>query len=121
MKNYLAKLEDYPIKKLDVALPIYSWAIVTNHLGKHKLINGISSKDLDNPKFKKISENEVEVSEDGFYFGFFLNKGFKIKVEEISDDQLDDAVNFLNKKIKNYNIVYYQLDHKFVNNQNFQR
>lgn len=119
MKSYLAKLEDYPIKKIEVALPIYSWGIVTNHLGKHKLINALSAKDLDNPNFKKISDNEIEILKDGFYFGNFLNKGFKIKVEEISQEQLNSATEFLDKKISTYNIIYYQLDSKFVEGRSF--
>lgn len=119
LKSYLSKLEDYPIKKIEVALPIYSWGIVTNHLGKHKLINALSAKDLDNPNFKKISDYEVEILNDGFYFGNFLNKGFKIKVEEISQEQLNSATEFLDKKISTYNIIYYQLDSKFVEGRNF--
>ena len=119
MKSYLSKLEEYPIKKIEVALPIYSWGIVTNHLGKHKLINALSTKDLSNPDFKKISENEAEVLKDGFYFGNFLNKGFKIKVEEISEEQLENAIQFLDKKIDTYNIIYYQLDSKFVEGRIF--
>lgn len=119
LKNYLAQLEDYPIKTIEVALPIYSWGIVTNHLGKHKLINGLAKKDLQNPNFKPTSENEVEILKDGFYFGNFLNKGFKIKIEEISNEQLSEVVQFLDKKIKSYNIVYYQLDDQFVEYRNF--
>lgn len=119
MKSYLSKLEDYPIKKIEVALPIYSWGIVTNHLGKHKLINALSAKDLDNPNFKKISDTEIEILKDGFYFGNFLNKGFKIKVEEISPEQLNSAIEFLDKKISSYNIIYYQLDGKFVEERKF--
>jgi hypothetical protein len=119
LKNYLAKLEDYPIKQIEAALPIYSWGIITNHLGKHKLINALSQKDLKNPNFKKISENEIIIQKDGFYFGSFLNKGFKIKIEEISDSQLKEVITFLNKKIPQFNIIYYQLDSKFVINQNF--
>jgi hypothetical protein len=119
LKSYLSNLEDYPSKNIEVALPIYSWGIVTNHLGKHKLINALSEKDLQNPNFRKISETEIEIQKDGFYFGNYLNKGFKIKIEEISDNQLQDVVNFLEKKIKYFNIVYYQLDSKFVTNQNF--
>lgn len=121
LKNYLAKLEDYPIKNIDIALPIYSWGIVTNHLGKRKLINALSVKDLDNPDFKKISDNEAEVLKDGFYFGNYLNKGFKIKIEEISDETLDDVTDFIDKKLKSYNIVYYQLDRKFVENRKLNR
>jgi hypothetical protein len=119
LKSYLSKLEDYPIKKIEVALPIYSWGIVTNHLEKHKLINALSRKDLENPGFKKISDHEVEIIRDGFYFGSFLSKGFRIKVEEITDDQLQDVIRFLEKKIHDFNIIYYQLDSKFVSSRNF--
>ncbi|MCQ9636518.1 hypothetical protein MP477_16305 [Chryseobacterium sp. WG23] len=119
LKSYLSRMEDYPIKTIEVALPIYSWGIVTNHLEKHKLINALSKKDLQNEHFKKISENEAEVLKDGFYFGSYLNKGFKIKVEEISSEQLEDVIRFLEKKIPHFNIIYYQLDSKFVIDRKF--
>lgn len=119
LKNYLSKIDEYPIKNIEVALPIYSWGIVTNHLGKHKLINALSQQDLENPNFKKISENEIIIQEDGFYFGNYLNKGFKIKIEEISNEQLKEVTSFLEKKLSNFNIVYYQLDSKFVKDKNF--
>jgi hypothetical protein len=119
LKSYLSKIDEYPIKKIEVALPIYSWGIVTNYLGKHKLINALSEKDLKNPNFKKISTTEIEIQKDGFYFGNYLNKGFRIKVEEISDEQIQEVVDFLEKKIQHFNIIYYQLDSKFVTEQNF--
>lgn len=119
LKAYLSKIDEYPIKKIGVALPIYSWGIITNHLEKHKLINALSKKDLENSDFKRISENEAEVQKDGFYFGHYFNKGFIIKIEEISDDQLKEVVQFLENKIPNFNIIYYQLDSKFVFNQDF--
>lgn len=119
LKSYLSKMEDYPIKKIEVALPIYSWGIVTNHLGKHKLINALSKRDLENPNFKKISDHESEVLKEGFYFGSYLNKGFKIKAEEISKEQLEEVITFLQKKIPHFNIIYYQLDSKFVLDRKF--
>ncbi|SDI54271.1 hypothetical protein [Chryseobacterium jejuense] len=119
LKSYLARMEDYPVKKVEVALPIYSWGIITNHLDKHKLINALSKKDLENPNFKKISEYKVEILKDGFYFGNYLNKGFTIKVEEISKEQLEDVTHFLQKKIPHFNIIYYQLDSKFVLDRKF--
>lgn len=119
LKNYLARLEDYPLQNIDVALPIYSWGIITNHLGKRKLINGLSEKDLNNPDFKKISATEAEVLKDDFYFGNYLNKGFKIKIEDISAEQLAEVKSFLHNKIGSYSVVYYQLDAKFVKNRSF--
>ena len=86
-------------ENIDVALPIYSWGIVTNHLGKRKLINSLSADDLQHPDFRKISDNEAEVLQDGFYFGNYLNKGFRIKTEEISEEQLGQVIQFLNRKI----------------------
>ncbi|WP_343681202.1 hypothetical protein [Chryseobacterium arthrosphaerae] len=119
LRSYLSQLEDYPVKKIEVALPVYSWGIVTNHLEKHRLINALSEKDLDNPNFKRISPSEVEILKDGFYFGNYLNKGFTIKVEEISEEQLEEVISFLQKKIPHFNIIYYQLDSKFVSDRKF--
>ena len=119
LKKYLSEVENYPLKNIRVALPIYSWGIITNHLGKHKLVNGLSYNDLENPNFKKIAENEILVEKDGFYFGHYLNKGFHVKVEEISQEQLLEVEKFLDKKIKNYPIIYYQLNSKFVKTKIF--
>ena len=114
LKNYLMNIEEYPIK-MDIALPLYSWGIVSNHVGKKKLINALTINDLSqNKNFKKISETEFEVLKDDFYFGVYLSKGFKIKIEEISQNQLDEVKHFLDKKLDHYNIVYYHLDSKFV-------
>ncbi|QDP84843.1 hypothetical protein FNJ88_04480 [Chryseobacterium sp. SNU WT5] len=118
LKNYLKNIDLYPLA-IDIALPIYSWGIVTNHVGKHKLINALSIKDLENPNFKKISETEAEIMKDGFYFGNYLNKGFTIKAEEISDQQLTEVKRYLNKKIPDYAIVYYHLDRKFTEHHEF--
>ncbi len=121
LKSYLSSLDRYPIKHIDIALPIYSWGIVTNHLGKRKLINALSAKELEHENLRMVSKNEAEVLEDGFYFGNYLNKGFRIKTEEITDAQLDEVTEFLDSKLNGYNIVYYQLDRKFIENQNFNR
>lgn len=118
LKSYLAHIDQYPIRKIEVALPIYSWGIVTNYLGKHKLINALSEKDLQHPDFKKISDHEIEILKDGFYFGNYMNKGFRIKVESISRNDLAEVIAFLDKKINHYSIIYYQLDSKFINNRN---
>jgi TfoX/Sxy family transcriptional regulator of competence genes len=66
-----------------------------------------------------MSDFEAEVLKDGFYFGNYLNKGFTIKVEEISKEQLEDVTRFLQKKIPHFNIIYYQLDSKFVLDRKF--
>lgn len=119
LQNYLNQIEKYPLP-FTVALPIYSWGIVTNHLGQKKLINGLSVSELSQTKnLEKISETQFEVMEDGFYFGMYLNKGYRITVEEISEDKLLKTISFLSKKINLTKVVYYHLDSKFVKNYSF--
>lgn len=117
-KDYLKDVDQYPIQ-LDVALPIYSWAIVTNQVGKIKLINSFSEDRLkDKPVINK-GKGIYEVTDDFFLENFYLSKGFKIKVETISESLLKDTKAFLDEKLKNdYRIIYYHLDEKFINNYN---
>ncbi|WP_333850511.1 hypothetical protein [Epilithonimonas sp.] len=119
LKSYLRNLEDYPVK-LDIALPIYSWGIVTNHLGKKKLINALTAEELmQNKNFKIINENNFEVLKDDFYYGLYLNKGFKIKIEEIAEKDITESLNFIDEKLDYpFNIIYYHLDERFTKNYN---
>lgn len=118
LKNYLNDVEKYPLQ-IDIALPVYSWAIVTNHVGKHKLINGVAEKDIKSSNFKQVNKNTFEVLNAGFYFNVYLSKGFMLQLEEISEQQLSEAKTFLKNKIKNYNIVYYHLDERFIAQRKF--
>lgn len=113
-KDYLQNLEQYPIK-LDVALPIYSWAILTNHLGKVKLVNSFSEQDLIGKPVKKIRDGFYEVTADFFVEKFYVSKGFTIKVETISPELLVKTKSFIDQKITyDYRLIYYHLDSKFL-------
>lgn len=118
LKTYLKHVNRYPID-IDVALPIFSWGIVTNHHGKHRLINALTIKDLDHPDLKKLSPTKAVVLKDGFYFGNYLSKGFTIKVEEISPDQIHELKKYLSEKLSGYQIIYYHLDSKFLGSFGF--
>lgn len=114
LKDYLNTIDEYPLD-LDVALPIYSWAIVTNHLGKKKLINAVSEEDLKTADYKKRSDGLYEVQTDVFLKGIYLNQGFKIKLETIPIELLKETRQFLDSKIKTeFDIVYYHLDATFL-------
>lgn len=117
LKSYLKNINDYP-KKLDIALPIYSWGIVSNHLGKKKLINAVSIVELENnPNFKRLNRTTFEVLTDDFYFGVYLSKGFTIKVEEIDPLSLKESLDFIAGKLDYpYQIIYYHLDSRFTKN-----
>ncbi|MCL1942042.1 MAG: hypothetical protein FWF54_00595 [Candidatus Azobacteroides sp.] len=114
LKDYTRNIETYPLT-FDIALPLYSWAVVMNHLGKIKLINGITREDLPASCFKQINETDYEVENDFFFRGIYLNKGFIVRIEQITPDLLQKAKKYLNDKIrKPYGIVYYHLDKSFL-------
>lgn len=117
-KNYLQNLEDYPIV-LDVALPIYSWAIITNHLGQIKLINSFTPKDLQGKPVKSLGNGMYEVEDDFFIEKFYVSKGFKIKIETITAETLTAMKQFINRKLEHdYRLIYYHLDQRFISNYN---
>ena len=115
LRIYTLNINDYPLD-FDIALPLYSWAVVENYLGNIKLINGVTKKELsEENNLTQIADNLFEVNNDFVFHGIYLNKGFKIKVEEVSPELLSEAKEYLNAKIKtDYNIVYYHLDAPFL-------
>lgn len=110
--NYIQELKDYPIL-LDVALPIYSWAIIENQMGEKRLLNGIRNKDLqDTSLYKKIKPDFYRIKKDHYLNGFYVYEDFVIKVEEISKEDLMLAGKNIYRKIKNKepNTIFFQLD-----------
>ena len=115
LKAYTANINEYPLD-FDVILPIYSWGIVTNHVGEVKLINGLTEDDLQTPMFEKTGDNLFLVKEDGFLQGMYVNKGFTIKIETITPELLAEAKQYLDHQIgKDFAWVYFHLSQGFLN------
>jgi hypothetical protein len=115
LQSYMQSINNYPLD-FDIALPLYSWAIVANHLGKIKLINGVTKQDIiSENRFKPLTNEIYEVEDDFFFYGIYLNRGFKIKTEGIRPELLWETKVWLDNKIKkDYRIVYYHLDKPFL-------
>ena len=114
LKSYTKNINDYPLA-FDIALPLYSWGIVTNHRGEKKLINGLTADDLQPPVFKQKDDFTYEVMQDCFLHGLYINKGFTVKIEAITPELLTEAKHYLNEKIDNdYAIVYFHLSKGFL-------
>lgn len=111
-QNYIQQIDKYPLE-LDVALPIYSWAIVENPLGEKRLINDIRATELsDTTLYQKLKTNFYLVKQDHYLKGNYLYEDFTIKTESIATDELISAQKNISKKLKNKwkNILYFQID-----------
>jgi hypothetical protein len=115
LKSYLANLDKYPLA-MDIALPIYSWALISNHLGKTQIANGWTSAMLrESDIFSAVSDHVFEVKEEGFSRGTYLSKGFRVKIEEIDVVELKEVKSFVQRKLKyDYEYIYYNLDARFL-------
>jgi len=111
-ENYCKNIADYPLL-LDVALPIYSWAIIENNLGEKILLNGIRHNMLaDSMLYEKIKPNFYTIKKDHYLRGNYLYKGYTIKVETVAEADILRTKIFLRQKIKNkeLNTLFFQLD-----------
>lgn len=111
-QNYIKNIDSYPLK-LDVALPIYSWAIVENQVGEKRLINNIRNEDLiDTSLYQKLKPNFYVVKKAHYLKGNYIYEDFTIKTESISAQDLKIAQENIAKKLKNKweKILYFQLD-----------
>ena len=114
LKDYTSGINSYPLD-FDVALPIYSWGILTNHLGKIRLINNVTLNDVDTLQFRPKGNNTFEAIDDFPFHGFYLSEGFTLRIETITSELLKETRQYLKKKIKKpFNVIYYHLDKPFL-------
>ena len=110
--DYLKNLNKYPLK-LNLALPIYSWAILENNYGEKRLLNGIRVENMtDTSLFLPLGNNFYLVKKDAYWMNIYLYENYKIKVEEITPEQLVKASRDFSKKYKNRELttIFFQLD-----------
>ena len=116
LKKYCSRIDSYPLP-FDLALPLYSWAVVSNHMGKYKLINGLTRKDLEqNKDLEPMADGTFRTCSDMVLNGLFLNKDFRVRAEEINPATIQQVVRYFQEKVHSeYSIIYYHLDGKFLN------
>ncbi|QOG03443.1 hypothetical protein [Flavobacterium sp. MDT1-60] len=111
-EKYLKSLKKYPLH-LDIALPIYSWAI---HIRNQKVI-GLRSKlnvaqlKKDN-NFEQINSIFFKVKKSNYKNGFFYEEGDMLKIEPIAAEDLKMMGEELNENLADTpkEIIFYDLD-----------
>lgn len=114
---YIEDLRAYPLH-LDIALPLYSWGIVRNSFNKIKLINKVCIADITtHPQYYKKKQNGIyEILESHYLRGIWVNKGYELKIEEVSPQTLQEAAKILRKKLKKEDreVIFYHLDEEIL-------
>jgi len=111
-KDYTNSLKKYPLP-IDIALPIYSWAI---QIRDNEVIDLISKLDSnifeDKNNFEVITSMRFKVKRSLLKSGYFFKKDDIIKIESISKNDLFEMANDLGKQVKETpkEIIFYDLD-----------
>jgi hypothetical protein len=100
-EKYVSFIHQYPLA-LDVALPIFQWAVVFQN---NKMKQILSKNDIptlsDTTHFYCKNKNHFIVKFGFFEKGFYFKENDEIKTEQLSFDELNEAAGLLKKNAKN--------------------
>jgi len=122
LKNDLA---NYPLK-LDVALPIFEWAVVFRNKQYAGISKRISKSQLEDKKLFKQRENSILYDLLQDYPQAGLKQGDVVRWEEVSPEDLLSTSKFLSRYLRpeERNLLFYHLDTdllKHFTNEDFQK
>lgn len=111
-KDYFVNFDHYPLT-LDLALPIFAWGVLIRDDKMIKLINNLRDEQLaDRERFIKTEKNLFQVIKSTYLDGYYLYEGDKVRLEQVSLEDLTEAAKDLEKLMSNpdLTISFYHLD-----------
>lgn len=114
--------DKYPLR-LDVALPIFNWAVLFRGGVFKGVISNIDSFDKNKLIFKKISDTKYLLQDDIQLGSFYARNGDEIRIEKISNQELETMINSVKDKIKIDNttkVTFFSFDKKYINDYGIQ-
>lgn len=109
--KYIAYINSYPLT-LDVALPIYTWAVQTREGKIIQLLSNYNHSDFKKLGFTRIDSTYYKASASFFYRGIYFMEGDIIEVESISPKLALEAAQLLSSKLPKAkrSVVLFSLD-----------
>jgi len=104
--------------KLDIALPLYSWAVVFRGNQFKGILSDYDQLRNDSVKLKKASDTKYILQDDILVGQTYLRNGDEIRIEKISEDELGKMISIVTSKIKIDNqtkITFFSFDKKYIN------
>lgn len=124
-ERYIKSLKKYPLQ-LNVALPIFSWAVQIRDNQVINLISKVNSSNfIEDKNFKKYKKSFFKAQQNTLKMGLYFKKGDVIKIESISEENLKEMIGQLSRNMAKppKEILYYDLDEinlkQYNNDQSF--
>lgn len=110
--RYTGYIKSYPLP-LDVALPIFSWGVLMRGGKVSALLNKTDEAELQaDTNFIRLREGRYAVKHPIFKGGYYLHEGDEVKVEAISEDNLEQMTEDLTHRFAKppREVIFYDLD-----------
>lgn len=109
--------------KLDIALPLYSWAVAFRGNQFKGILSDYDQLMNDTIKLKKSSASKYILQDDVLVGQTYLRNGDEIRIEKISEEELEKMISIVKSKIKIDNqtkVTFFSFDKKYINDYGIQ-
>ncbi len=118
------KGQTYPLQ-LDVALPIYSWAILFRNRDFKKIVRNFNFKDADSDTalFKHLRKNRYFIKKDTVLFDYFLRYGDELRLESFDKTEMQKLIKLLKReklKLDNSVVSFFSWDSIYIKNHGYE-
>ena len=115
---YVMKIASYPLP-IDIALPAFSWGILFRYGKFEQLVSGFTHEKAKKLRFLEKDtalENFYKVKQDTLFNEVFLRQGDKIRVEQLTEQELLQAAQQSQKAVnqKSFNVSLFHLDATYL-------
>lgn len=119
LKKYVSG-DKYPLK-LDVALPIFSWALLFRNDTFVGLLGNATNKEYEDNflEYESLGNGRYRALVDKVVGSFFMRKGDIVRVESVSNDELQDMAKYLKSQInmdKYSRITFFSWNKSYIEN-----
>lgn len=108
---------DYKLK-LDIALPLYSWGVAFRGNQFKGILSDYDRLIKDTIKVKKVSDDKYVLQDDVLVGQTYLRNGDEIRIEKISDNEIEKMISIIKSKIQIDNqtkVTFFSFDKKYIN------
>jgi hypothetical protein len=110
--KYISSLKSYPLP-LDIVLPVFSWGLQIRDGKVVRLLNKMNFMYFENDSnFNRSNTHMYAVRHGCFHGGYYFHQNDKIKIEQVSEDDLRDIIGQVNRYSNHRlrNLIFYDLD-----------
>jgi hypothetical protein len=114
--------DKYPLE-LDIALPLFSWSVLFRGGEFKGVISDYQEFEKSPTIFKRKDDNKYTLQDDIQIGNFYARNGDEIKIEKISDEEIEDMIDIITEKVKISNdtkISFFSFDKKYINDYGVQ-